>query len=168
MASNFYLYFISATIPLLVGFIYYHPRVFGNAWMKSAGLTSESLSKGNMGIIFGLTYFFSLVLSIMLPSVIIHQSHLASLFMPEIMDKTSPEYGELTALMGKFGDKFRTFTHGMTHGAIFSILIVGPILAINALFERRGWKYVILHLGYWTITFLLMGALLCQFLVFTL
>ena len=34
---------IAALIPLLVGFIYYNPKVMGNAWMKETGLNEEQL-----------------------------------------------------------------------------------------------------------------------------
>ena len=166
MATNSYLYFLTALIPLFVGFIYYHPKTFANAWMKSAGLTEENLKVGNMALIFGLAYFFSLVLSFMLPSIIIHQSHIASLYFPESADKTGPEFLEMQGLMEKFATKYRTYSHGMVHAGVFSILMLGPILAINALFERRGWKYVLIHLGYWFITFVIMGAILCSQLKF--
>ncbi|MEM1124806.1 MAG: DUF1761 domain-containing protein, partial [Bacteroidota bacterium] len=32
---------------------------------------------------------------------------------------------------------------------------------MNALFERRGWKYIWIHTGYWFITLALIGGLLC-------
>ena len=36
---------VASIIPLLIGFIYYHPKAFGNAWMKTTGLTEELLKK---------------------------------------------------------------------------------------------------------------------------
>jgi hypothetical protein len=60
-------------------------------------------------------------------------------------------------------DSFRTFKHGMLHGIITSIFLVLPIIGINALFERRGAKYIFIHVGFWAICFALMGGILCQF-----
>ena len=45
---------LAALIPMIMGFIYYHPKVFGRAWMQSLGLTEEDLKKGNMAVVFGL------------------------------------------------------------------------------------------------------------------
>lgn len=58
-------------------------------------------------------------------------------------------------------NKFRTFKHGSFHGIIGAIFFALPILGINALFERRGAKYIFLHLGYWVITMALMGGVIC-------
>ena len=39
---NFPAVLLSALIPLLVGVIYYHPKVFGTLWMKAAGVSPEA------------------------------------------------------------------------------------------------------------------------------
>lgn len=49
----------TALIPLLIGFVWYNPKVFGTAWMKEAGVTMEDGKKMNMPLVFGLTYFLS-------------------------------------------------------------------------------------------------------------
>ena len=46
---------IAALIPMFMGFIYYHPKVFGKVWMDSLGLKEEDLKKGNMGVIMGVS-----------------------------------------------------------------------------------------------------------------
>ncbi|MEL6988082.1 MAG: DUF1761 domain-containing protein [Bacteroidota bacterium] len=33
-----------------------------------------------------------------------------------------------------------------------------------SLFERRGWKYVLIHAGYWLLTLTLIGGVVCQFM----
>ena len=35
---NFPVVLLSALIPLLMGFIWYHPKVFGNIWMRESGI----------------------------------------------------------------------------------------------------------------------------------
>jgi hypothetical protein len=60
MEMNFISPVVAAFTTLLVGFVWYHPKVFGTAWMKEAGLTQEELEKGNMLKIFGLTFIFSI------------------------------------------------------------------------------------------------------------
>jgi hydrogenase maturation factor len=36
-------------------------------------------------------------------------------------------------------------------------------VGINALFERRGGKYILVHVGYWIVTLALIGGVVCQF-----
>ena len=54
MEINFLAILTAGVSALVVGFIWYNPKVFGTAWMNSAGLTEEQLKGGNMAKIFGL------------------------------------------------------------------------------------------------------------------
>jgi hypothetical protein len=56
------------------------------------------------------------------------------------------------------------FGHGLLHGGMFALLFIGPIFWINALFERRNWKYMLIHTGYWVVSLALMGGIEAQFL----
>jgi hypothetical protein len=42
-------------------------------------------------------------------------------------------------------------------------MLVLPILSINAMFERKGFKYIAINAGYWIITLGLMGGIICGF-----
>ena len=64
--------------------------------------------------------------------------------------------------MDKFGGHFRTFKHGALHGGIMGTLLVTPVIAINALFERKGFKYIAIHAGYWIVSMIIMGGIICQ------
>lgn len=168
MPTNFYMLFVSALIPMVVGAVYYHPKVLGTAWMKTNGFTEESLKGANMAIIFGMAYFFSLMLSLFIPSIFIHQRNIFSLLVPEVLEVGSAFHEQFKEMMLRYGDIHRTFTHGVVHGIFTSIFFVLPLIGINALFERRGWKYTLIHWGYWAICLMLMGGLLCKTLVFAL
>jgi len=61
---------------------------------------------------------------------------------------------------------FRDFGHGALHGGALAIMLVFPLIAINSLFERRGWVYIGIHTGYWFVVFTLIGGVLCQFLTY--
>lgn len=166
MPTNFYMYFVAALIPMIIGATYYHPKVFGNAWMKSNGFTLESLQGGNMPVIMGTAYLLSCVLALGLTGAVIHQINIPSLMMPEVMESGSAIQQEVSAFMAKYGDRHRTFTHGLAHGLASALFFALPVIGINAAFERRGWKYVLIHLGYWIITLMLMGGLLSATLKF--
>ena len=64
--------------------------------------------------------------------------------------------------MEKYGSNFRTFKHGVLHGVIGAITIALPVIGINALFERRSFKYVLISGGYWIVTFMIMGGIICM------
>ena len=148
-----------------MGFIWYHPKVFGNAWMKTAGLTEESMRGANMALIFGLAYFFSLLIAFSLSGITIHQFSLMSLMadQPDVYNPDSPAGQELKGLMDRYGDRYRTFSHGAFHGAITGLFIAFPIIAVNALFERKKFKYSMINAGFWIVCIALMGGLICAF-----
>lgn len=54
---------LAGAISLLVGFIWYHPKVFGTTWMEGAGLNEETIQNGNMGVTFGLSFLISMYLA---------------------------------------------------------------------------------------------------------
>ena len=43
--------------------------------------------------------------------------------------------------------------------AMSGVFFVLPILGINAMFERKGWKYILINTGYWVVTLGIMGAI---------
>lgn len=163
---NFIVIFLAALIPLAVGAFYYSPALFQNAWMKASGMTEEKMKGGNMLLIFGLTYLFSLFLAGALITFTIHQADVPSIFVgAEKYGITAAEAEAfLKEFMEKYGHLHRNFTHGLVHGIIATIFFIFPIIAINSLFERRSWKYILMHTGYWLISASLMGGVLCQFL----
>ena len=162
----FAILFLTALIPLFIGFIWYNNKVFGKAWMNAACLTEEQLKGGNMLKIFGLTYLFSVMAGLALSTIVIHQFGFFSILANEPGAKDpATEVGKMAAdFMSKYGHNFRTFKHGAFHGTATAILFVLPLIGINALFERRSFKYIFIHTGYWIISLALMGGVLCQFL----
>ena len=166
---NYYVFFITALIPLVIGSIWYSPKVFGKVWMRTSGVTEEKAQSGNMALIFGLCYVFSVLLSAFFSSWSIHQLSIGGLFatQPDFIDGTNQAMVDLVATVspgGAFVDLHRSFGHGVVHGIIAAVLGALPIIAINSLFERRGWKYIMVHFGYWLITMTLMSGAVCQFL----
>ena len=164
MFPNLLFVVIAALVPIVIGFLYYSPKVFGNAWMKATGLTPEKLQSGNKAVIFGTTIFLSLMLSMMLFTMVVHQSQYYSILIdePGFGEDGSAIMNEITTFMQKYGTNFRTFKHGMLHGTLVGIFIGLPIIMINGLFETRGFKYGFINAGYWIITLALMGGILCQ------
>ena len=124
---------IATIIPMVVGFIYYNPKVFGNVWMKSLGITEEDIKKQNMAKTYGIAIVMSFILSYFLMNF-----------------NNSP---------GQEGE-FDTFQHGAFHGLVLTIFIAMPILMTNGLFELKNLKNIFINIGYWLITLVLMGGVL--------
>lgn len=161
MEINFYAFLISAVVTLVVGFIWYNPKVFGTIWMRENNLTQEELSKGNMLKIFGLTYIFSLMISMTLMSLTIHQSGAIGMVGgPPLIANAKPSFA---AFMADYGTAYRTFKHGALHGFMSGLFFAFPLIGINGLFERKSWKYIFIHAGYWLVSLTLMGGIICAF-----
>lgn len=128
----------SAVIPMITGFIYYHPKVLGGAWMKVNGFTLESVGNGPKPILYGV----AVVLSFFLATFV-------SLNVTGPGQDVAPD-----------GHSYATFQHGMVHGVILTITTVLPILGTMSIFEKRGWGWVFVNCGYWAFTLMMMGGLL--------
>ncbi len=151
---------VAALVPLIVGFIWYNPKVFGNAWMKATGITDDKMKQSNMLLIFGVTFILSLLLAMAMQFMVIHQMHVTSLFFKQPIDDATTEMGTLyQSIMQKLGTSYRTFKHGALHGTISGFMVGLPIMGINALFERRGFKYIAINVGYWMLCMGLMGGI---------
>ena len=164
MEINFIALIVAALIPMALGFVWYHPKVFGDMWMRAAGVTEEQTRTGNMPLIFGLSFVFSLMLAFVMNTLAYHDSFVkGALFY--VTNRTlepvpgSPEANWLEYYVAHLADTCRTFRHGAFHGTSFGILLVLPVFATNALFERKSLKYVAINAGYWIVCLALMGGL---------
>lgn len=159
---NFYAILTASIVPMLIGFVWYNPKTFGNIWMKEVGMTMDDAKNANMVKIFGFTYLFSLMAATAISTMVIHQNHIMSVLVNE------PDFGKPGAeitnyfndFMARFGDNFRTFKHGAFHGALMAIFFVLPLIGTNAMFERRSWKYIFIHVGYWFVSMIIMGGII--------
>jgi hypothetical protein len=162
---NFLVIALSALIPLIIGAIWYSKPVFGNLWIKVSGVSMEETKKAHMAVVFGLTYVFSFFIAFSLNFMVIHQFSMFSILAnePGLMDKGSEINNYVTDFMMKYGNNFRTFKHGALHGFMGGLFIAMPILAINSMFENKGFKYNAINAGYWIVSMTLMGGVICQF-----
>jgi hypothetical protein len=62
---NYFAVLVSALSAFLIGGIWYS-LLFAKSWMKENGFTDEDLQKSNMGLIFGGSFIFSLIISFVL------------------------------------------------------------------------------------------------------
>ncbi len=164
MEMNFYIFFLAALVPLVIGFVWYGP-LFGNAWMKELGFTKESLANKNRVLTLILSYVFSLFLAMFLLPSTIHQMGVYSTLAgePGFAESTGEAFTYFQDFLSNYGDRFRTFRHGALHGVLSGLFFAMPVIAIMAVFERKSVKYVAINAGYWIVTLAIMGGLICQF-----
>lgn len=124
---------IAAIIPLAVGFVWYNEKVFGKAWMESTGIKKEDAKKANMVTIFGVSFVMYLLLAWYM-----------------IYNVDGP---------GQEGD-YDSFKHGAYHGVLIAILVAMPVIVVNGLFERKKWKYMLITIGYWLVSMILMAGVI--------
>lgn len=117
----------------LLGSIWYSKALFGRAWMKASGLSEDQISKEGMAKTVALTFFFGLIMAF----------NLAMFFFG------SPEAAEgINAGNGAFYGFLTGF------GWIFFVI------ATNAMYEQKSWKYIFINGGFWTVSFTIMGLIL--------
>jgi hypothetical protein len=165
MEMNYIVLFLTALVPMVIGFLWYGP-LFGTPWMKEMGFTKESLAGTNMVKTLVLSYVFSLFIAFFLNFIVIHQSGLFSTLAgePGFNEKTGGAFTYFQDFLANYGDRFRTFKHGVFHGVLTGIFFVLPVLSIIALFEKKSLKYVAINVGYWMVTLAIMGGIVCQWL----
>lgn len=157
---------VAALIPMVLGFIWYNPNVFGNAWMRESGMTEEKAKQGNMFVKLGLSFVFSFLFAFVLNSLAVHDAFIEGATYYEM--KASPD-GTLSPESVQWTEYYKTnlaaSNHTWQHGAFHGLLLVGlfiilPVFATNAIFEAKSFKYVAINTGYWLLCVTLMGGLL--------
>lgn len=157
MNINFLALLLASLSSLVIGFIWYNPKVFGNIWMNEAGMTEEKMKGSNMIVIFAMSVFYAFLISFLLQVLVIHQYGAFGMIGGD-ETKALPSYN---AFMTDYQTAFRTFKHGALHGFMTGLFFALPVIGTNSLYERRSWKYVLIAGGYWIVTCTIMGGIIC-------
>ena len=148
---------VAALVPTLTGFVWYSEKAFGNTWMREGNLKKEDLEKNNMLVVIGFSLLFSFFIAFIMQFLVIHQTGATA----AAMDIKDVDPSVLQNYLDAYGNTYRSFHHGALHGTMTGILLAFPLIAINGLFERKSWKYIFVHAGYWTLTLSIMGSIIC-------
>jgi hypothetical protein len=154
---NIYAYLVAALSTLVVGFIWYNPKVFGTIWMRESGMTEEKMKGSNMAFIFGMSFFYAFLISTVINVLTVHQMGAFGMIGGDVIN-AKPSYA---AFMADYETAFRTFKHGALHGLLTGLFLVFPIIATNAMYERRSFKYTMVSSGFWIVCFMIMGGIIC-------
>lgn len=160
--ANWLIIPIAALVPIILGFLWYHPNVLGT---KLAQINGEALNtKWSIGKII-LIYFFSFLLAYILTLMSVHQSAIFQLFFmdPEVSNANSEYSAYINEFMTKYGERHRSFGHGMIHGAEAGLMFGLALIGISTLFQGKSLKTVWIHIVFWVICCSLMAGLTCAF-----
>lgn len=158
MEFNFVALLLAAFSTLVVGFIWYNPKVFGTIWMKEVGLKEEDMKGANMAKMLGLSFFYAFLIAFVIQFLTIHQFGAFSMVGGE-PEKALPSYA---AFMNDYGTAYRTFKHGAFHGFLAGLFFALPLIGTGALYERRSFKYVLVTSGFWIVCLAIMGGIICM------
>jgi NADH:ubiquinone oxidoreductase subunit 6 (subunit J) len=167
MKINWIIVLATSLIPLLVGMLWYSKLLFVNVWLKESGVSQEHAEKINMVKAVGIALLLGVLISTCMLVWTVHQMSFFSIFGSEadsaaLKDPTSSLSIYANDFMTKYGQNFRTFKHGAFHGVIGAIFLGFPFIGMSAIWERKSFKYVLIHVGYWIVTLALMGGVICQ------
>jgi hypothetical protein len=153
----------ASLIPLLIGALWFNPKVFGNALMKANGIdpNDPNMKRGHKPVVYIVTFIMSLIIAFFLQAMVIHQFHLYSMFYKlPVTDPSTPAGSLFKSVMDMVGTSYRTFKHGAFHGFLSGLTIITPVLTVQYLFEGKGFKFIAIHALYWTISLMIMGGIL--------
>jgi len=104
---NYVAIIVGAILVMVLGFIWFHPKVMGKSWMKGAGLTEEDLNEFNP---------LTMVGALLAAGVISFA---------------------LSRYSGHTEEGMSQFVHGLYHGFMPAITFVAPVLLSKGLFEKK-------------------------------
>ena len=154
-----------AIIPIILGMIWYNPKVMGTKLAQINDQPISSISSnftiGRIALVYLLSVFFAYVL--MLNSV--HQVAIFQLFfMDSEVAKAGSEYQAfIDNFMENYGHRHRSFGHGLLHGAEAAFFYGLGTLGLTTLLTGGSLKKIWIHLGFIVICGSLMAGFICAF-----
>lgn len=117
-----------ALVVMVLGFVWFHPKLLGRPWMEGAGVNEEEMKKFNpLAMIGGI--LMAGVLSWAMSRYASHQE-----------------------------EGLNEFLHGMYHGVMPALLYVAPVLISKGLFERKSIGFILIGVAYWVLAITLVGG----------
>lgn len=112
-------------------------------------------------LIGGLWYSPALFANIWMKEAGINEEQIQNANMPKIFGLAFLFLLIMAYCLGMFlNDPSINLTMGGFYGFLTGFGWVSLALAVNSLYERKTWKYMLINGGYWTIVFTLMGLII--------
>lgn len=120
---------VGAISVMILGMVWFHPKVFGTPWMAGVGLTQEEVDEVNPAIMIG------------------------ALVMALIIAWAMSRYA------GHTEEGMNQFVHGMYHGLMPALMYVAPVIVSKSLFEKKSLMWIAITTSYWVLALTIVGAL---------
>lgn len=128
---GFFPVLFAGIVSVVIGFAWYHPRVFGSMWMRLSNLSPESVEKGKRRM--PMMVFFGL---------------LASMFTAYVMNHLGIRL-EVYSIIGAIG-----------LGLWCWIGFVATTMLGSVLWEQKSFKLYLINAGYWLVSFIAMAVVI--------
>jgi len=129
MDVNWAAFAVAVVAQMIFGYIWFHPGVMGKKYAKALGVDIQTMKPKNPGVTYGLTFLLTIFFTLFL-----------------MTNVTGP--GQQVA---PDGHSYVTIQHGLVHAVIFTLMVLVPVFAAPAMFEKRGWAWYMVHIGYWAL-----------------
>ncbi len=124
---------IAVVVNMIIGFVWYAPQVFGNAWMKMNGISKKDMKSGRLVPILAMLVL-AIVQAVVLKHFIVYAQHYNTGY-------STTEAGFLTGLWAWVG-------------------FVAPVMGASYMFAGRRKKLLAIDTGYYLVALPLMGMIL--------
>lgn len=123
---------VATLLAFVLGYVWYHEKVFGTAWMKAVGLSKKQVQSADMGKTMGGTFVLALI---------------SNAF--------------LAVVMYAIGNTVLSLSDGAVFGMLIGAFFVATAFAIHYLYEQKSslelWA---INSGYNVLTFVVAGAVI--------
>ncbi len=126
---NYVAIIAGAVSVMILGAIWFSPKVLGQSWMRGAGLTEDDMKEMNPVTMIG------------------------ALLMALVISWAMSRYA------GHTEEGMSQFVHGMYHGFMPAIMYVAPVLVSKGLFEKKDFGWILSGVAYWVIAITLVGGI---------
>ena len=125
---------IAGIVATAIGFIWYHPKVFGDTWMRLAGITPESVESGKKRM-----------------PIVVVVATLAAMLVAYVMNHFGIAWGVFDII-------------GAIELGIWAwVGFVAPIMLGIVLWEQKPFKFYVINASYWLVTLIAMSITLALF-----
>ena len=131
IAVTFWPIFAAAVANVIIGFIWFNPKVFGSSWMRMINTTPEQMEKGKKRM--PLTVFFAF---------------LAGMLVAYVMSFFAIAWGVFD------------WIGAIELGFWLWVGFVAPVLISSVLWEMKPMKYYFINSFYWLVSFIVMAVVL--------
>jgi len=96
-------------------------------------------------------------------NLVIHQMGFYELFFTDIMMGKEASKLIVEEFLGKYGQKHRSFGHGVFHGAINAVVFCLPFVVMHTFLDKKESSVMKVHFTYWLVTSMIIGGLISEF-----